>query len=880
MMQIGGFRMKRLFSILLALIIVLGQALPASAANAKTVTMRLQLEGDSVTVKDAGGKVLPFSQNMLIYSGCSIETGGDSFACISLDDSKVIKLDMNTSVTIRKSGKKNQIILTAGQLVFHVTEALAGNEILEIRTGNMATSVRGSSGVVSLRRIIYGTGHGRIYQADPLGALPKSFDIQGGQILEILGDGSEARVSEAQVSDFPSVYLKEVEANEQLQESLSGEDSYSTDEMIAEIPVAEQKEQAEREEKEGAVVLPPAAEEENQGEVSAAFAKVPDDPPVTHGHSGGTVVPDIPAEPSTHTVTWKNGDTVLKTDSVKEGVIPSYSGDEPQKESTEQYSYTFSGWTPEPAPATEDTVYTAQFTETPRTYAVTLSVPAEYTGVKLNVYHEDETPYEVTDNTVSVDYGEVIYLSLSTGSGYVIGPETALKAGNEVIASGSDDAFGFVRYEVKGDVTFAVSDLYRIVTSLDDLSGLSAVSEYTLDGACTLNADLYICSTLSLKAGSMLTIGEGVTVTNGGTIANSGTIINLGTLDNGVAGDSSLDGRIVNSETGLLLNCGTLASLTGGSTVENAGVFLPKDSNDDATGFTYVGDYGDALTGSGTVVTYGGLCNDDGSNVTWYLTDSETVGKYVMHITGTGAIRDYTFIDNGSGYESANYDVDSPWWDMKDNITRLDLGDRITGIGKAAFAHTEITSVTIPDSVKYLGSHSFYKSDLSFIDFGNGVTEIGDHAFCDCDNLNTIVIPDNVTIIGGSAFYSSMLYNVTIGSGVKEIGVSAFHYCTEMSVLNLSEGLESISNYAFSQCWNLTSVSIPSTVTTINTDAFSYCKKLASAYFYADPPAAFGDDVFTGTSSNFYIYYPANNVNWVIDGEGKWNGYPAESFTY
>lgn len=66
---------------------------------------------------------------------------------------------------------------------------------------------------------------------------------------------------------------------------------------------------------------------------------------------------------STYTVTWKNDDgTILKTDTVAEGETPAYAGDTPAKAATLDNTYTFSGWTPAPAPAAGDVTYTASYT--------------------------------------------------------------------------------------------------------------------------------------------------------------------------------------------------------------------------------------------------------------------------------------------------------------------------------------------------------------------------------------------------------------------------------------------------------------------------------------------------------------------------------------
>ena len=63
-----------------------------------------------------------------------------------------------------------------------------------------------------------------------------------------------------------------------------------------------------------------------------------------------------------YTIVFKNWDgTVLQSTSVYKGQTPQYTGETPTRPYDEQYSYTFSGWSPQIVAATADATYTAQF---------------------------------------------------------------------------------------------------------------------------------------------------------------------------------------------------------------------------------------------------------------------------------------------------------------------------------------------------------------------------------------------------------------------------------------------------------------------------------------------------------------------------------------
>ena len=91
-------------------------------------------------------------------------------------------------------------------------------------------------------------------------------------------------------------------------------------------------------------------------------------------------------------ITWKDDDgSVLRLDYVDDGDMPYY-GEDPAKDSTAEYTYTFDKWTPAVVAATENATYTASYTSVKNKYDVTFV--AEH-NPDANI-------------TVSKEYGEAV----------------------------------------------------------------------------------------------------------------------------------------------------------------------------------------------------------------------------------------------------------------------------------------------------------------------------------------------------------------------------------------------------------------------------------------------------------------------------------------
>jgi len=259
-----------------------------------------------------------------------------------------------------------------------------------------------------------------------------------------------------------------------------------------------------------------------------------------------------------------------------------------------------------------------------------------------------------------------------------------------------------------------------------------------------------------------------------------------------------------------------------------------------------------------------GIC---GPNLTWRIEDE------TLYIEGEGPMYDYGIVydDEGNsvtddeGYMVAN---PTPW--RKGSYTRIELDDRITHIGKAAFGREEIDnyysghaleSIELPSKLESIGDYAFCTIfGVEEIVLPEGLTEMGVGAFANCEDLKSVTIPSTLKVIPEQAFEMCFqLENVTIAEGVEEIGPAAFMQCNDawnssnyenfaaipglkrieipgsvkrigsaafygnvtLTELVLHEGLEEIADTAFTGCNYLRSVTIPSTVKTIDVEAFS-----------------------------------------------------------
>ena len=204
-----------------------------------------------------------------------------------------------------------------------------------------------------------------------------------------------------------------------------------------------------------------------------------------------------------------------------------------------------------------------------------------------------------------------------------------------------------------------------------------------------------------------------------------------------------------------------------------------------------------------------------GDNLTWKFEDG------VLTISGEGDMYNY-------GWNN------TPWKDLREEITSVVIENGVTSIGDLAFAYcVNLESIALP----------------------KGVLSIGDWAFVFCISLNTVNIPDTVQTIGALAFLECGLDDIYIPDGVLSINEGAFNGCNNLKAINVSDnnpdyssidgvlfnkdktamliypagcdaetysvpnGIAEISYGTFGDCTKLKTLNIPDSVTKIADDA-------------------------------------------------------------
>ncbi len=202
-------------------------------------------------------------------------------------------------------------------------------------------------------------------------------------------------------------------------------------------------------------------------------------------------------------------------------------------------------------------------------------------------------------------------------------------------------------------------------------------------------------------------------------------------------------------------------------------------------------------------------------------------------------------------YKNTSYNSYSGDIVIPSSIVYNDSTYAVTNIGSRAFYYcNSLASVTIGSNVTTIGGYAFQScSSLTAINISNSITNIGEYAFSGCTSLTSITIPTSLKKVMTGAFENcSSLSKVIVkdiaawcgiiydgGGAFSNINIPLFyaHHLysdenTEITEVNIPEGVTRIEARAFRDAKFITSITIPSSVTYIGREAFRGMHSLTS----------------------------------------------------
>ena len=582
--------MKRMLSILMSFLLLWSLALPAAAAET-AATLRLEKTEGTVSVSNASGKSVTITKGMRLYSGYTISTEKDSYAYVSLDSTKAVKLDASSKAEVQKSGKKLELTATAGKLFFNVTAPVEKDESLNIRTSTMVTGVRGTSGWVEVTnrftsRVHLLEGTLTVTSSEPATGQMRQATITGGQTatatlkgLDQPGRQMTLTVTNLQEKQVPGFVAVEVAKDPALQGKIAAKSPLSIPSIIGDAKnrLAEEQKAADTAQKTLNKELDKIGADDVKQVFDSPTAKPDDDDDDDDEPYVPPTTPETPTEPT--------------RSEILELVDP----------------------TPEQLTAALARTDVARVEVKDASDALGYGSYAVGDGQTLSI--QSGTFTVGSNQTLTVAQTGALEIAGesaadTTSAGAALQVDGTVTINGSVTNSGSVSGVGTVNFN--GNTTnsgsISTAGTMNVNSSLTNNGTINVTGTMNVSGSMTNSGTITILSETSLH------------VLNGGSLTNNGTI-NVGDGANPGLLEVQGGGTLNNNSGGSITSASTAISVTGGNVTVSGGTVSSSSSTEAAI----------SLTGGTVTVSDKGLVSNTGS----VSTDSNMRGTGIRATGGT-----------------------------------------------------------------------------------------------------------------------------------------------------------------------------------------------------------------------------------------------------
>ena len=838
---------KRLMSLTLVIVMIFQgvENTNLGAATAKGTTLRLEATEGTVALKNSNGSDKTIKSGMKLYSGDTATTASKSYAYISLDSSKAVKMDENSAVSIKQNGTENEIMLSEGNLMFNVTVPLKKKESLNIRTSTMVTGVRGTIGVSKRisddESVLYLLeGHTEVGYIDSKTRKAKTASVSAGELLNAKRVGgkkgrdsiiSTVKLSKITEDDIDDFVVIEIGRNLDIQKRLREGGIFDVDKILLRYrklgDTGKHITLGERAPKETVSNNSVTSGNSVTGNSVSSNKTEDTNPSSTSGTGGGGGGGGGGAAGN---VNNGNDNGTNKPNKAGAPVVTIQSGNKPSS------SYAINSVIPP------------------------LSVTAEVAGGTATV------TYQWYRSDVAGELGNPI--AGETNSSFTPPSDTlGTTYYTCVVTTKSDDAESAEKESEQYKITILKKNNISNISSpaapdyenigfnfitIPEVTTYTPAAASVFDGIGKDNSTIRIQSTRGVEKLSLILNEPAGTAT-----IPEGSVIEYACVSTNKAPDDDSKwqtGRTFeNLEAATTYYCFSRAGATDDTAASepSSALEVATKGGEEVSYFTDEHIEYRVVSENGV---YTAACGFE------YHPDKTGVGNKYFNYSGdiiipsviscygmddipvTEVFESGFFADSNGGNSHCNsfYNGkviipdsvkvigDKAFYGLS-GMDGIELGSGIEKIGDAAFYNAYVLFDGFPAGLKEIGKSAFAGTAIYEANLPEGLEKLGDGAFMNCQSLRTVTLPSTLKEIGSGLFLNcNNLTEATLPEGITSVSSNAFMNCESLQSITLPETVTEIGNQAFYNCGRLTTVNIPQGVHTIGESAFFKCVSLGT----------------------------------------------------